>query len=181
MKLFMAVALLCFQAKGIVGDEGRLKNLLFYQYMKFKSLLEEHLSIIKYIFELECFKVFANDYSGKVATTDSGRTCVNWEDVPDNILLQLDLEQWIKDKNFPEKSVKDAKNYCRSPDSRADYFDQLSRPWCFITDNYESTNINRNEVLEECNVHRCKGKCLIFSYFFKYQMRKDMSLDVFYV
>ena len=177
MKLFISVALICFQAKGILGDEGKLKNLFFYAFgAMIQIIIWRKLFIFNYNFELECFKVFAKDYSGKVATTVSGKACVNWEDVPDNILLQFDLGQWIKDKNFPEKSVKNAKNYCRSPADR--FGGLLSRTWCFISNNYESTNINMNEVFEECDVHRCKGKYLILSYFVKYQVREIFRYDL---
>ena len=56
----------------------------------------------------------------------------------------LGQKSYIIDDNFPEGSIEDAGNYCRSPDY------QGYEPYCFTT--------NPEEAWEYCGVKKCDGR-----------------------
>ena len=78
----------------------------------------------------------AKEYSGKIATTVRNETCVPWNDFGHDKVVDVN--------NFPEKSIKDAMNYCRSPDSK-------TQPWCF-TEKGQSRDYH-----DYCEVPLCGG------------------------
>ena len=96
------------------------------------------LSITNNFIYLDCYEPGkAKEYFGKIATTLSGGTCEDWIDYKD--------ELGLKDEEFPEKRVKDAMNYCRSPDSD-------SLPWCWASEEDGS-----GYDIGYCDVPPCRG------------------------
>ena len=91
----------------------------------------------------DCYELErANEYFGKIATTISGGECAKW--------AELDWDELeIQDPYFPENSVTDAENYCRSPD-----YDP--QPWCWAYDEDGSGDWNGLEF-GYCNVPICRG------------------------
>ena len=66
--------------------------------------------------------------------------CLDW--------AEFDYQDGVQDKDFLERRVKDAKNYCRSPDSD-------TQPWCFVHEEDEDeTEIYSKEY---CDVPACRG------------------------
>ncbi|CAH1779946.1 unnamed protein product [Owenia fusiformis] len=63
------------------------------------------------------------DYMGTVSVTGTGKVCQSWDS-------QFPHKHTIgtKDSDFPDRTVKDAKNYCRNPDKWP------WGVWCFTTD-----------------------------------------------
>jgi len=68
------------------------------------------------------------DYTGTYSLTTSGKTCQAWNtNKPHKHSYSKDPKD-PKNKNFPDASVADAKNYCRNPSA---YSGGL---WCYTTD-----------------------------------------------
>ena len=57
------------------------------------------------------------------------------------------MEEDVEDYNFPETKIKDALNYCRSPDSD-------TQPWCFVDDE-EGSGFSIS--IDYCDVPLCGG------------------------
>ncbi|XP_066269384.1 alpha-tectorin-like [Branchiostoma lanceolatum] len=94
--------------------------------------------------QVECFNKNGTDYSGKMSTTRSGRTCQRW------------------DTQLPHKHSNSLlkHNYCRNPGGTRD------RPWCYTMDpsvRWEYCNISQCGKLY-CEPNPCKnnGTCLEF-------------------
>ena len=90
----------------------------------------------------------AKDYAGKLSKSRT-RDCMNWTTLYESYDDEMREEGYegmresITDDNFPEKSVFNALNYCRSPNSD-------SRPWC-ASDWYGRFKV------EYCEIPRCEG------------------------
>ena len=66
-----------------------------------------------------CWKDPTN-YTGKLNVAISGHYCLNWtEDSPGN------YDSYHEDSQYPDRSVEDASNYCRSPSG-------YPALWCFV-------------------------------------------------
>jgi len=94
----------------------------------------------------DCYSGVDYKFQYKVKVTVSGRTCQRWDaDTPWNLTK---ISKWYarKKRNFPDKSIKAAENYCRNPDGDR-------RPWCYTTDKMKQR--------EYCEMPLCKGldKC----------------------
>ena len=76
---------------------------------------------------LDCYSGSVSDYDGHQQTTASGRQCLRWD--------QFD---YSKPADFPDASVYDAANFCRSVN--------YHEPWCFIL---ESSH------WENCSIYEC--------------------------
>ena len=59
-------------------------------------------------------------YIGQKVTTDDGSSCIDWTSVASQ-------KSFIVDSNFPDKSVSEAKNYCRNPDLDSNGI------WCYTS------------------------------------------------
>ena len=86
----------------------------------------------------------AKDYAGTIARSLTGH-CLNWTTVYNVYDHKIAKSMWdsITDDNFPEKSVYNAMNYCRSPNSDA-------RPWC-------ANDGAGDFTVEYCDIPRCEG------------------------
>ena len=67
--------------------------------------------------------------------SSSGHVCKFW--------AHKTAEHQVLNGYFPDESLADASNYCRSPDSDS------GGPWCFVDGNGSSR--------QYCNVPRCSG------------------------
>ena len=93
-----------------------------------------------------------------------------------------DNDHDIKDENFPERSVKDAENYCRSPG----FTHSGDTPWCFIINNFEGVierlkkgeKVEEKDILDHCDVQFCKGKHSISSKSHKTSKNKIDDRDI---
>jgi len=85
-----------------------------------------------------CLDGEGKDYSGKIARTAGGNECMKW----------ISYCDYCDNEDFPENSIVDAMNYCRSPDS-------APIPWCYAS--FESRNGPPFVVRANCDVPRCKG------------------------
>ena len=74
-------------------------------------------------------------YNGTVSVTSSGKVCNNW-----SAQTQDFHAVGTRDYEFPDKSVTNARNYCRDPDKSG----QL---WCFVDD----------WKREDCGINLCTG------------------------
>ncbi|XP_032670210.1 uncharacterized protein LOC116843687 [Odontomachus brunneus] len=84
------------------------------------------------------------EYKGSLMTTVAGFRCQSWS--AEQPLHKISTD--ITDTNFPERSMKLAKNYCRNPTR------DLRGPWCYTL---EPTVID-----DECNIPLCNyGDCII--------------------
>ena len=72
-----------------------------------------------------------------------GYVCQTWLSNVGNI----DIE------NLPDRSLEDAANYCRSPDSDS------GGPWCFVDDYLDDKNLYSD--WDYCDVPKCTGDELI--------------------
>jgi len=70
--------------------------------------------------------VMAQDYAGTISTTVSGKKCIAWT---------------FLENNMPEKSFVKAQNYCRNPDG------EEGGPWCYTED--------PNVLWDDCAIKRC--------------------------
>jgi len=91
------------------------------------------------------------EYKGKIRFTQKRVKCLNWEDASRN----LD----IKDDDFPERSVVDAKNYCRNPGRR-----QAKGPYCYTSlskDAWDYCDVPFCSKPNHCLGHPCQnnGSC----------------------
>ncbi|XP_053383873.1 uncharacterized protein LOC123562463 [Mercenaria mercenaria] len=85
--------------------------------------------------KVDCFTI-ASEYTGPTSKTTSGHICQRWSsDTPHH-------HKYHSDERFPDASVDEAANHCRSPDGDV-------TPWCYTT--------NEKERWEYCNVSRCGG------------------------
>ncbi|EFN79889.1 Plasminogen [Harpegnathos saltator] len=85
-----------------------------------------------------------SEYKGSIVTTVGGFRCQSW--VAEQPLHKIRSD--ITDADFPERSMKLAKNYCRNPTR------DLRGPWCYTL---EPTVMD-----DECDVPLCNyGDCII--------------------
>ncbi|XP_066600635.1 uncharacterized protein [Prorops nasuta] len=83
------------------------------------------------------------EYKGSIMTTAGGIRCQSWSQEE-----MHKVSSDIRDFDFPEGSLKEAKNYCRNPtsDSRG--------PWCYTTE--------ENLIDDDCGILLCNyGECRI--------------------
>ena len=84
----------------------------------------------------------------------SGHVCKSWVDRK-NTLREYIGNYWYQDMEFigyfPDGSLENAANYCRSPDNDSD------GPWCYVNDD--------NDDWEHCDVPPCNGNESIISNF----------------
>nr|XP_011310440.1 PREDICTED: uncharacterized protein LOC105270904 [Fopius arisanus] len=96
--------------------------------------------------DLEFCKVsqFGTEYRGRTYETSGGIRCQFWHGED-----QLhDVNPALKDGDFPEQSMRFAKNYCRNPTGDA------RGPWCYTTD--------PSLIDDECGIPLCNfGECRI--------------------
>jgi integrin beta 3 len=82
--------------------------------------------------------VRGTDYVGTQTMTSSGRICQQWaRQVPH-------AHHYTNDREFPDRTVTRASNYCRNPDKRA------AGQWCYTQD--------PGVEWEACNIPLCQGK-----------------------
>ncbi|XP_053374481.1 plasminogen-like [Mercenaria mercenaria] len=73
----------------------------------------------------KCYDVgLAHFYRGHQNKTQTGRQCQKWDAKKPHEPYN---DIYLSPHNFPENSVKDAKNYCRDLDGEG-------KPWCYTTD-----------------------------------------------
>ena len=84
---------------------------------------------------VDCYTGDGHSYLGKISQTISGKTCQRWGH------RKPQKHEKMKPGQFPENSVKKAKNYCRNPDH------SQQQPWCYTMD--------ENTRLEVCQVQKC--------------------------
>ena len=89
-------------------------------------------------------------YSGKIAMSKKGHVCKSWADEKDSTFYDYVQKQDISigDGYFPDGSLENASNYCRSPDNARD------GPWCFVEGNRYDW--------QYCDVPLCNGNELTF-------------------
>ena len=63
-------------------------------------------------------------------------------------MIHLGERNYVKNESFPDSSITDAQNYCRSPEHEG--YD----PWCFTT--------NPSFQWEYCGVQKCEGITIKF-------------------
>ncbi|CAG0900770.1 unnamed protein product [Cyprideis torosa] len=97
-------------------------------------------------------------YVGTQRYTRSGKPCTHWH-------ANSHINSYIRDYNFPRKSVRRARNYCRNPDSGSSglwcytgigekfNYDQCRIPWC-RNQVFEASSA---EVFEACNSEVFEG------------------------
>lgn len=78
-------------------------------------------------------------FTGPISKTREGRECVLWSDEK----IKRRFSRSIQDEDFPERSTKIAKNFCRNPTKRSD------GPWCYTNDS-KSNN---------CDIPLCMYSC----------------------
>ena len=91
----------------------------------------------------------ATGYGGNISTTVTGKTCVNWLDIPwYRIPAGLwkmdtwDMEEWMKGQVETAYAQKYEENYCRNND-----MDEYG-PWCV-------TDVERMTI-EYCDIPSCR-------------------------
>ena len=90
-------------------------------------------------------------YRGNVDTSESGKQCLKWEDVPK--LVQTESLKKYSPKNFAELSG--GHRFCRNPINQKKYPEALlDSPWCFVQSG--STIIS-----EACEIQQVKIKGFI--------------------
>lgn len=70
---------------------------------------------------LECYIKKSRRYKGKINVTHNGRKCQRWDSQFPNV------HEFTDPALFPDKTLTDAANFCRSPDKK-------DTPWCFTED-----------------------------------------------
>ena len=89
-------------------------------------------------------------YQGKIAVTKTGKTCQAWtSDEP-----HARYAEAKNPANFPDEYLKNAKNYCRNPDS------ENGGPWCYTT--------NPSVKWEFCDVQLCDSGNTVLAIIFMY-------------
>jgi len=88
----------------------------------------------------KCYAGNGAYYAGKQTRTLTGKKCALW--TVGN--LKNSNAKAKNYKNYPEKNITSAVNYCRNPDGD-------SRPWCYTTD--------PKTRWEFCDIKRCDNKC----------------------
>ena len=79
------------------------------------------LSYIIFTGENSCVQIdFLPNYNGTINTTLNGMTCQRWD------AQSPHKHQYTDPGLFPETTLEDAANYCRTPDGS-------DLPWCFTT------------------------------------------------
>ncbi|XP_078018004.1 putative apolipoprotein(a)-like protein 2 [Epinephelus lanceolatus] len=81
--------------------------------------------------ELTCATGNGEMYRGRIAVTESGKTCQSWS-------AQTPHQHDRTPENYPHKGLDN--NYCRNPDN-------WTMPWCYTTDS--------ETRWEHCKVPRC--------------------------
>lgn len=82
-----------------------------------------------------CYRV-ASEYTGTTSVTETGLQCQPWwSDTPHS-------HRYHDGSKFPDDNVREAVNYCRSPDGDA-------KLWCYTVD--------RKVRWQYCNVSKCPG------------------------
>ena len=84
----------------------------------------------------DCF-FKSQKYLGQVSISQTNKKCQPW-----SVKLQSNAAMA---STFPDRSITDAKNYCRDPDGKG-------HPWCFVS------VLADDQGWEFCNVKYCAGK-----------------------
>lgn len=88
-----------------------------------------------------CYSV-ASEYTGHTSVTKDGNTCQSWaQDTPHQ-------HKYHDNNMFPDDTVADAANHCRSPDNDV-------TPWCYTS--------NENVRWQYCNIPRCSATTVYHS------------------
>jgi integrin beta 3 len=82
----------------------------------------------------ECYKSKAWRYKGNLSVTHNGRQCQGWDSQSPH------AHEFSNPAGFPDKTIADAENFCRSPDRQY-------TPWCFTKDPLVPW--------EYCPIHSC--------------------------
>jgi len=90
-----------------------------------------------------CWEGHSQYYSGKIAISEKGHICKSWADKKDSTFKVQGEEIKIQDGYFPDGSLENAANYCRSPDNDRD------GPWCFVDGD--------GDAWQHCDVPLCNG------------------------
>jgi hypothetical protein len=69
----------------------------------------------------ECYHPKAKLYTGNISVTHNGRQCQRWDSQFPH------KHEFTKKSKFPDKTLTEAANFCRSPDNN-------HTPWCFTED-----------------------------------------------
>ncbi|CAG0900545.1 unnamed protein product [Cyprideis torosa] len=76
-------------------------------------------------------------YIGTNPTTRSRKACTHWH-------ANAHINNYIRDNNFPDRSVRAAQNYCRNPDNGS------SGLWCY-------TGIGEKFNYDQCDIPWCRN------------------------
>ena len=68
--------------------------------------------------------------------SSSGRVCLFWANHTDH--------EVVENGYFPDETLEDAANYCRSPDN------DIVGPWCYV-------DVDGNTLWDHCDVALCNG------------------------
>jgi len=90
-----------------------------------------------------CWEGDSQYYSGKIAISEKGHICKSWADKKDSTIKVQGEKIKIQDGYFPDGSLENAANYCRSPDN-----DRYG-PWCFVDGD--------QDAWQYCDVPLCNG------------------------
>jgi len=90
-----------------------------------------------------CWEGHSQYYSGKIAISEKGHICKSWADKKDSTIKVQGEKIKIQDGYFPDGSLENAANYCRSPDN-----DRYG-PWCFVDGD--------QDAWQYCDVPLCNG------------------------
>ncbi|XP_053989408.1 uncharacterized protein LOC128881959 [Hylaeus volcanicus] len=98
------------------------------------------------------------EYRGSIAKTISGIQCQAWYTTDP----MHEVSSYIGDHDFPERSMKNAKNYCRNPTEDA------GGPWCYTMD--------ASLIDDKCDVPLCNfGECKLSGLGSEYGGSKSVS------